>query len=100
VTKISEGRRRQILAEALTDARVRAETVGHPFAIESRGDFEAIFTVTQPPDHWLHKRLTIQSLGLWAPVWWYATRKGAAPKRYRLEVDDEGDLSISRRRRK
>jgi hypothetical protein len=100
MAKVSDARRREILTEGLQDARARAEAAGHPFAIESRGELEVFFTIVQPPDHWLHKRLTIQSLGLWAPVWWYRTRRGAVPKRYRIFVDDDGDLDITRARRK
>ena len=95
---IPDSRRREILTEGLQDARERAAAKGHPFSIESRSDFEAVFTIIQPPDHWLHKRLTIQSLGLWAPVWWRATRKGDTPKRYRIMVDPDGEMHIDRAR--
>ncbi len=100
VPPTSDSRRREILRDGLQDARERATAKGHPFAVESQEDFAAVFTVTQPPDHWLHKRLTIQSLGLWAPVWWYAARRGDAPKRYRISVDKDGELDIDRARRR
>lgn len=95
----SDSARRETLSKGIDDARARATADGHPFAIVSRDDFEAVFTVTMPPDHWLHKRLTIQSLGLWAPVWWYKTRKGATPKRFRISVDEDGELFIDQARR-
>ncbi len=93
---MSDGRRRAVLQTGLMDAEAAAAAAGHPFELFSSGDFEAMFAVTQPPNHWLHRRLTIQTLGLWAPVWWIHSRRGPTRKVFRASVGPNGKVLVRR----
>lgn len=93
---MSEGRRRAVLQAGLMEAEASANSAGHPFEVIAESDFEVEFAVTHPPNHWLHKRLTIQTLGLWSPVWFIQSRRGPRRQVYRATVDEAGKVKVSR----
>jgi hypothetical protein len=93
---MSEGRRRAVLQSGLMEVEARAAQAGQPFEVVSQSDFEVVYAVTQSPNHWLHKRLTIQTLGLWAPVWWFQSRRGPTRQVYRASVDPAGKVRVHR----
>ena len=94
--EISEGRRRAVLQTGLKEAEARAHAAGHPFEVLKEDDFEVMFAVTQPPNHWLHKRLTIQTLGLWSPVWLVQTLRGSRRRVFRVTVSPKGTVRVMR----
>lgn len=94
--ELSEGRRRAVLQTGLMDAEAKAHAAGHPFEVLAEGDFEVEFAVTQPPNHWLHKRLTIQTLGLWSPVWLVQTLRGKRRRVFRASVSPKGTVRVMR----
>lgn len=89
----SDARRREALKRGLRDAAEAAARAGHKFAIQSEGDYDAVFTVTQPPSHMLHLLLTILLIGLWLLVWLYVVAKGGTVRAYMMSVDEAGELS-------
>ena len=93
---MSYERRKALLQAGLKDAEAQADQLGHPFELISQKDHEAVFAVTQPPNHWLHKRLTIQTLGLWAPVWWFQSRRGMTRRVFRATVSESGGVKVAR----
>lgn len=93
---MSDGRRRALLQAGLMEVEARAAGAGQPFEVVSQADFEVVYAVTQGPNHWLHRRLTIQSLGLWAPVWWIQSRRGPTRMVYRASVDPAGKVRVRR----
>lgn len=93
---MSDGRRRAVLQSGLMEVEARALQAGQPFEVVSQNDFEVVYAVTQGPNHWLHKRLTIQTLGLWAPVWWIQSRRGPTRKVYQASVDPAGKVRVRR----
>lgn len=96
---ISDQQRAAILRSGLAEAEDRARRRGDGFEVVERGDFDATFVLSEATNHWLHKRLTIQTLGLWGPVWWWRTRRGTVTRSYRAEVDPLGRVAVRRIRR-
>jgi hypothetical protein len=93
---MSDGRRKALLEAGLMEVEARAAQAGQPFEVVTQGDFDVVYAVTQPPNHWLHKRLTIQTLGLWAPVWWFQSRRGKTRKVFHASVDPNGKVRVRR----
>ena len=94
--EMPDGRRKALLEAGLMEVESRAAQAGQPFEVVSQGDFEVVYAVTQPPNNWLHKRLTIQSLGLWAPVWWWHRRRGTVRRLFHASVDPAGTVRVRR----
>jgi hypothetical protein len=80
---VSVEERRQLMDAAVI------EWAGNGWKVESRSEFQAVFTKGKRPNHVLHLLLTLVTIGLWGIVWIIVSITSHVQRRI-VSVDEYG----------